>query len=66
MVDASGHSIHIPSVVSDKKFVPSPDDQLDNVHSTCTGSHDQLSYNGRGSSIEDYMINYHIMGGAHQ
>ena len=41
MVDASEHSIHKPSVVSDKKLVPSLDDQLDNVH----------------IPVEDHMIN---------
>ena len=43
MVDASGHSMHKPLEVSNKKLVPSLDDQLDNVHNTCIGSHDQLS-----------------------
>ena len=42
MVDASEHLIQKPSVVSDKKLVPSLDDQLDNVHSTCKGSHDHI------------------------
>ena len=42
MVDASEHLIQKPSVVSDKKLVPSLDDQLDNVHSTCKASHDHI------------------------
>ena len=40
MVDTSEHLIHKSSVVYDMKLVPSLDDQLDNVHSTCRGSHD--------------------------
>ena len=50
VVDASEHSIHKPSVVSDKKLVPSLDDQLDNVHNICRGSHDQYHnvYSNRG------------------